>query len=94
MLSESIMYSSMPFNLSYAFNFGVILLVTFAFLLITGLLSVNFYSAGLTSSYASVIAFGLSNYLCFFLRIFHNYLANFFFLFMFFHIFKSYFYSY
>ena len=84
----------MPFNLSYFYNFGILLLVSFLLLLITGFLSVTFYSPGIDYSFDSVIASTSSKYLAAFLRIAHNYIANIYFLLLFFHIFKAFFHTF
>lgn len=83
----------MPVNLNYSFNFGVILLATLVFLLITGFLSVLFYSNNLELSFATLILAGFNNFNYFFLRVLHNTFANMFFVFIYLHIVKSWFYS-
>ena len=86
-------YASLPLNINYSFNFGVILLFIFAFLLITGLVSVIFYNNNLALSFTNLILHGYNSFFYFFLRVLHNTFANLFFLFMFFHIFRSWFYT-
>ena len=88
-----IMYSSMPSNLNFSFNFGVILLATLIFLLITGFLSVLFYSNNLELSFTTLILGGYNNFNYFFLRVMHNTFANMFFIFIYLHIVKSWFYT-
>ena len=52
-------------NLNFSFNFGVILLATLIFLLITGFLSVLFYSSNLDLSFTTLIPVGFNNFLSF-----------------------------
>ena len=52
-------------NLNFSFNFGVILLATLIFLLITGSLSVLFYSSNLDLSFTTLIPVGFNNFLSF-----------------------------
>jgi ubiquinol-cytochrome c reductase cytochrome b subunit len=83
----------LPLNINYSFNFGVILLFIFIFLLITGLLSVIFYNNNLANSFMLLILHTFNSFFYFVLRVLHNTFANLFFLFMFFHIFRSWFYT-
>ena len=83
----------MPSNLNFSFNFGVILLATLIFLLLTGFLSVLFYSNNLELSFTTLILGGYNNFNYFFLRVMHNTFANMFFIFIYLHIVKSWFYT-
>lgn len=87
------MFSYLPISINYSFNYGVILLVLFIFLLLSGLLSVIFYTNSLSDSFFNLTVNSLNSYFYYFLRFIHNTSANLFFLFIFFHIFKSWFYS-
>ena len=87
------MYSSMPVSLNYSFNFGVILLVIYICLLLTGFFCTFFYSNLLSVSFISLILSSINVFFFFLLRVFHNTFANLFFALMFLHIFKSFFYS-
>ena len=86
-------FAALPININYSFNFGIMLLVIFAFLLISGLLSVIFYNNSLDSSFSNLIIHSFDSFFYFLLRFIHNNSANLFFLFIFLHIFKSWFYS-
>ena len=83
----------MPLNLNYSFNFGVILMVILLFLIITGVLSVLFYNNNLENSFTLLILHGYNSFFYFFLRVLHNTFANMFFLFMFLHILRSWYYT-
>ena len=83
----------LPLNINYSFNYGIILLILFIFLLISGLLSVIFYNNNLSLSFFNLILHSFDSFFYFLLRFIHNNSANLFFLFIFFHIFKSWFYS-
>jgi ubiquinol-cytochrome c reductase cytochrome b subunit len=87
------MFSAMPVSINFSFNFGIALLITFILLLLTGFLSVFFYSNTLETSFFCLILTSFNNFNYFFLRVAHNTFANFFFLFIYFHIIKSWFYS-
>ena len=52
-------------NLNFSFNFVFILLATLIFLLITGSLSVLFYSSNLDLSFTTLIPVGFNNFLSF-----------------------------
>lgn len=82
-------YSYMPQNINYSFNFGVILILLLVFLIITGLLNVIFCDINLSSSFTVLILKNLNAFFYFLLRVLHNSCANLFFLFIFFHIFRS-----
>jgi ubiquinol-cytochrome c reductase cytochrome b subunit len=83
----------MPSNLNFSFNFGVILLATLIFLLLTGFLSVLFYSNNLELSFTTLILVFFFNFNYFFLRVMHNTFANMFFILIYLHIVKSWFYT-
>ena len=83
----------LPLNINYSFNYGVMLLVLFIFLVISGLLSVIFYNNNLELSFFNLILHSFDSFYYFLLRFIHNNSANLFFLFIFLHIFKSWFYS-
>ena len=86
-------YASLPLNINYSYNFGVILLAIFISLLITGLMSVIFYNSSLEMSFYNLILHSFNSFFYFTLRVIHNTFANLFFLFMFFHIFRSWFFT-
>ena len=88
-----LMYNSMPISINYSFNFGVILLVIYVCLLLTGFFCTFFYNNLLSASFNNLILSSVNIFFFSSLRCFHNTFANLFFLFMFFHIFKSFFYS-
>ena len=83
----------LPVNINYSFNYGIVLLILFIFLVISGLLSVIFYNNNLDLSFLNLILHSFDSFFYFLLRFIHNNSANLFFLFIFFHIFKSWFYS-
>nr|AWK60603.1 cytochrome b [Beroe forskalii] len=87
------MFSMLPLNINYSFNYGIILLILFIFLIISGLLSVIFYNNNLDLSFFNLILNSFNSFFYFLLRFIHNNSANLFFLFIFFHIFKSWFYT-
>lgn len=87
------MFSCLPISINYSFNYGIILLVLFVFLFVSGLLSVIFYNNNLNNSFFYLTINFMNSYFYYFLRFIHNCSANIFFLFIFFHIFKSWFYS-
>ena len=87
------MYTSMPLNINFCFNLGVILIIIYICLLLTGFFSTFFYNNHLLVSFKNLILASFNTFLFFSLRCLHNTFANLFFLFMFFHIFKSFFYS-
>ena len=87
------MYTLMPININYSFNFGVILIALLICLIISGVLSVIFYSNSLDLSFFTLIVNSLNSFNYFYLRVFHNTFANLFFLFIFFHILRSWFYT-
>ena len=83
----------MPVSINYSFNFGIILLVIYVCLLATGFFCTFFYNNLLSVSFSNLIYSQVNIFFFFLLRVFHNTFANLFFAFMFFHIFKSFFYS-
>ena len=87
------MYVSLPLNINFSFNYGVIIMIIYVGLLITGFFSTFFYNNYLPVSFEKLIFASLNVFFFSLLRSCHNTLANLFFLFMFFHIFKSFFYS-
>lgn len=87
------MFSFMPYNLNYSFNFGIVLVVSSIFLIISGILSVIFYNNNLDFSFLNLILHSFNSFNYFFLRVFHNTFANLFFFFIFLHIFRSWFFS-
>ena len=83
----------MPVNLNFSFNFGVILLFILISLLLTGFLSVIFYSNIIEYWFFNLISNSFNSFNYFFLRVLHNTFANLFFFFIYLHILKSWFYS-
>ena len=87
------MFTLMPLNINYSFNFGVLLLVILIIQILSGFFLVFFYQN------SNDFVFFSMNYIyneVFFgnlLRNIHCIGANFFFLFVFLHIFKTYYYS-
>lgn len=84
-------FSSMPLSLSFNYNVGISLLVTMVCLVVTGLLSVFFYSPSLDTAFSLLVA--NESYFHGLLRVFHNNLANLLFVFLFAHIVRSWFLS-
>lgn len=83
----------MPINISYAYNFGIVLLVTLIIQIGSGLLLVFFYKNTDIEVFASMSYVYIDVIFGFIIRNVHCIGANMFFLFVFLHIFKSYFYT-
>lgn len=80
----------MPINLNYNFNLGILLVVSVVVLIITGLFSILYIVPSVNDIFISLFS---DFYFIFSLRTAHNIFANFLFLLLYLHIFKSWFIS-